>query len=282
MCEIGNTFANINYYNKEMKKGMEDKLFFIDKLPNNQNYCFVDFGCADGSMISALADIYRNTNEHQYMFIGYDISETMIDLARTNYSGPLYTTVKFTTSWNNVIEKMKSLGSIRYKKVLILSSVIHEVYSYADENHTVEDFWKKVLCSGFDYIIIRDMCPSNDINREADYSDVMKIQNNNHPDIKTELIDFCNKWGTITTYKNLIHFLLKYRWKVNWNREVNENYFPITIQDLFEKFREYSNIYTLHYFERFRVPFLDQCFKEDFNIELKDYTHIKAIYKAMK
>ena len=71
------------------------------------------------------------------------------------------------------------------------------------------------------------MCPSDDINRTADKSDVMKIRSKNHPVIKKELIDFSNKWGTIDNYKNLIHFLLKYRWKVNWNREVNENYFPI-------------------------------------------------------
>jgi hypothetical protein len=280
MSEIGNSFKSIQFYNKEMKKGMEDKLFFVDKLPKNQSYCFVDFGCADGSMISALAEIYKNTNQNQYKFIGYDISETMIDLARTNYSGPLYTSVKFTTNWNEVKSEMPFLKN--YKNVLILSSVIHEVYSYADENHTIDDFWKKVLCSGFDYIIIRDMCPSDDINRTSDKSDFMKISTNNHPDIKRELLDFCGHWGTIDNYKNLVHFLLKYRWKVNWNREVNENYFPITIQDLFEKFGEYSNVYILHYFERFRVPFLDQCFKEDFDIELNDYTHIKAIYEAMK
>ena len=280
MCEIGKSFTSINFYNKEMQKGMEDKLFFIDKLPKNQNYCFVDFGCADGSMINALSEIFRNTNQNQYKFIGYDISETMIDLARTNYSGPLYTTVKFTTDWDEVKSNMVYLNS--YKNVLILSSVIHEVYSYADKNHTVEDFWKKVLCSRFDYIVIRDMCPSDDINRKADYDDVKKIKNKWHPDINSELIDFCNKWGEIDNYKNMIHFLLKYRWNVNWNREVNENYFPITIQDLFEIFREYSNVYSLYYFERFRVPFLDKCFKEDFDIELKDYTHIKAIFEAMK
>lgn len=281
MSEIGNSFKSIQFYNKEMKKGMEDKLFFVDKLPKNQNYCFVDFGCADGSMISALTEIYKNTNQNQYKFIGYDISETMIDLARTNYSGPLYTTVKFTTNWNEVKSETPYFLK-KYKNVLILSSVIHEVYSYADENNTVDDFWKKVLCSGFDYIIIRDMCPSEDIDREADEEDIEKICTKNHPDIKRELMDFNVRWGTIDNYKNLIHFLLKYRWKVNWNREVNENYFPITIQDLFEKFREYSSVYSLHYFERFRVPFLDKCFKEDFDIELEDYTHIKAIFEVMK
>ena len=72
----------------------------------------------------------------------------------------------------------------------------------------------------------------------------------------------------------MIHFLLKYRWKVNWERECYENYFPITIQNLLEYFKNFN----IDYFERFRVPFLDKCIKKDYNIELEDYTHIKAIF----
>jgi hypothetical protein len=36
--------------------------------------------------------------------------------------------------------------------------------------------------------------------------------------------------------------------------------------------------YNLDYFERFRVPFLDKCIKEDIGIELDQCTHIKAIF----
>ena len=34
MCEIGKDFKNLNSYNSEMAKGMEDKLFFLNKLPD--------------------------------------------------------------------------------------------------------------------------------------------------------------------------------------------------------------------------------------------------------
>ena len=47
----GPYFKNIEEYNERMAKSMEDKLFFVEKLPSIQNYLFVDFGCADGSMI---------------------------------------------------------------------------------------------------------------------------------------------------------------------------------------------------------------------------------------
>lgn len=273
MCEIGEKFSNLTYYNDCMKKSMVDKLFFIDHLPKNQDFVFVDFGCADGTMINFLTELY-NGEKQENVYIGYDISDQMIDIAKTNYHGPMNFDVSFTTSWDNVVEKMKSLGSIRYKKVLILSSVIHEVYSYGDVN-SIHDFWEHVINSDFDYICVRDMCPYSDIDRNASYSDINKIYMKS--DCNWQIDHFENIFGKITNQKNLIHFLLKYRWKINWTREVHENYFPIYVGDLIDNITSNRN-YTIDYLERFRVPFLDKCIKEDFDIELKDFTHIKAIF----
>lgn len=273
MCEIGEKFSNLTYYNECMKKSMADKLFFIDHLPKNQNFAFVDFGCADGTMINFLTELY-NGEENDNVYIGYDISDQMINIAKTNYRGPVNADVTFTTSWDNVVEKMNFVGSTRYKKVLILSSVIHEVYSYGDIN-SIHDFWDHVINSEFDYICVRDMCPYSDIDRPSHWRDIDSIINNTQ--YKYALNDFEKKFGSITNQKNLVHFLLKYRWQINWNREVNENYFPIYVGDLIDNITS-EHGYTIDYLERFRVPFLDKCFKEDFDIELKDFTHIKAIF----
>jgi SAM-dependent methyltransferase len=277
MCEIGKKFSNIKYYNKEMQKGMEDKLFFVDRLPQDQDYVFVDFGCADGTMINALTEIYADNKDNHY--VGYDISETMIDIAKTNYHGPYGANVRFHSDWKDVqnhITVMKDTWGDKYKFVLILSSVIHEVYSYGDV-HSIHDFWDHTVNSDFDYIIVRDMCPSGDIDRDASSDLVEAIMSKRSVGIQLE--QFQNKWGSILNNKNLIHFLLKYRWKVNWGRELNENYFPIYVNDLIENMK--SN-YKIDYLERFRVPFLDKCFKNDFGIELNDYTHVKAIFSKLQ
>lgn len=271
MCEIGTKFANIQYYNKEMQKGMEDKLFFLDKLPTGKTYTFVDFGCADGAMINALTHILGI----KHLYIGYDISDTMINLARTNYNGPVDAEVQFTTNWEDVKEMMKDGNSHRDNTVLILSSVIHEVYSYGTDE-SIKEFWNNVLNSGFDYVVIRDMCPSADIETLASQKNIDKI--NYTIGSTKQVIEFCRTWGSLSSQKNLVHFLLKYRWKVNWKREVKENYFPITVEELLHKFLTGKNTFNIDYFERFRVPFLDKCIKEDFDIELEDYTHIKAIF----
>ena len=270
MCEIGKKFTDIQYYNKEMQKGMEDKLFFLDKLPKNNNYIFVDFGCADGSMINALSNILQGSYNR---YIGYDISETMIELAKTNYHGPVNANVIFTTKWNEVERHIEwTKICTEYKSVLILSSVIHEVYSYAKDENDITEFWNRVLNTGFDYVVIRDMCPSEDIDRRSDIHIEDKVRDK--ADIGL-LDEFENIWGLISNNRNMIHFLLKYRWKVNWKREVHENYFPISSNLLIQMFNDKFNI---DYFERFRVPFLDKCLKEDYDIELTDYTHIKAIF----
>lgn len=281
MCEIGKDFKNLNSYNLEMAKGMEDKLFFLNKLPNVDNgYLFVDFGCADGVMINTLINILGI--KHKY--IGYDISDAMINLAKTNYNGPIKGDVVFTTYWDDVMEEIKCTN--KSKTILILSSVIHEVYSYGTEE-SIKEFWHDVTNSKFDYIIIRDMCPSNTLTNDKEISHELhdkliygKDLKGNDTSYDHQVETFEKKFGSLWYERNMYHFLLKYRWKVNWERECNENYFPINYQDVFEKMKNTPSKYkyNLDYFERFRVPFLDKCIKEDIGIELDQFTHIKAIF----
>ena len=275
MAEVGIQFNNIQFYNKEMQKGMEDKLFFLNKLPKSETgYCFVDFGCADGAMINALTSI---CNIEKDFFIGYDISETMIELARTNYHGPTKAKVHFYSDWNSIYPGIVGMPQ---KTVLILSSVIHEVYSYGTDE-SVKEFWNNIINSGFDYIVIRDMCPSDTLTNKKEISHELhdKLVYNDAVTLM-EVDDFEKAHGSIWYEKNMYHFLLKYRWKVNWVRECAENYFPITYQEIFEHIKNTPAYYkyNVDYFERFRVPFLDKCIKEDFGIELDQYTHIKAIF----
>ena len=273
MSEIGKRFSDINYYNKQMSLGMEDKLFFVDKLPRHDKYLFVDFGCADGSMISQLCEIYKGGAG----FVGYDISEQMIDFAKTKFQGESKNVI-FTTSWDEVQQQLKYYTNT----VLILSSVIHEVYSYATKDSDIQEFWDRVLKSGFKYIVVRDMMlSSRTICREPNSDDVAKIRTNgNYID---QIQDFEEIWGPIEgSNKNLLHFLLKYRWKINWKREVNENYFPIIIEEFLAKMEDeaYSptDRYRLDYFEKFRIKFLEDRIYEDFHVNLEDTTHIKAIF----
>lgn len=277
--EVGKNFANIMSYNQNMAKGLEDKLFFVNQIDfkKNNSYLFVDFGCADGVLLNALYEIMEKGGINSY-FIGYDISDTMIELAKSKFNGN-GENVMFTANWLAVLEKMAAFSNM--KKVMILSSVIHEVYSYAEYDNDIDIFWDRVLNSNFDYICVRDMMVSNDIERRTDTDIYHKLNNycGIGMSLRKYLDEFENIWGrTHRSNKQFIHFLLKYRWRINWDREVHENYFPITVEEFLEKMSKYN----LVYFNRFRVPFLENCWKKDFDIEINDYTHIKTIFELKK
>ena len=277
--KIGIDFTDIISYTANMAKGMDDKLYFLSKInfEKGQRYFFVDFGCADGAMISAMYEILSSKGVYA-TYVGYDISDEMINLAKTKFDFDT-TDVMFTSNWNDVESALSE--NKYYTKVLILSSIIHELYSYSKYEEQITEFWNRVTNSGFDYVCLRDMMCSSDADRYTPNRILLrfnqKIENNKV--IQDLLKSFEDKWGSIEHNKNFMHFMLKYRWKINWDREVNENYFPRYLEEIMDKFAEK---YNTNYMERFRVPFLDECIKNDFDITLDDYTHVKAIFEKKK
>ena len=269
--EIGKHFANLASYNQNMALSLQDKLFFLEHLPHETGYLFVDFGCADGTLIDALYHMLPKGNK----YLGFDISETMIDLARTKMtSSPK--NVKFTADWEDVQRILTN--NPNEKKVLILSSVVHEVYSYGMSDD-IEKFWKRVLYTGFDYICVRDMMvPSSTYGEHTPNEWLNNIRWDAHNCVPSSRHEqFILKWGSLEIKRNALHYLLKYRWQINWEREVRENYFPVSIEDFLDQF---VGEYNLDYFQRFRIPFLDECIKKDFGIEFgdNDSTHIKVVF----
>ena len=270
--EVGKEFKDINMYNQNMAKHLEDKMFWYDRFKDD-GFVLVDFGCADGSIINQCCEFdkqYGCSNGHEY--VGYDISETMIDLAKTNFRGENSDNVMFTSSWDDVKKRLDTAN----RKILLLSSVIHEVYSYANGQEDIAEFWSRVLESGFDYIIVRDMMVSRDTMRQSTWPCCRNVLLNNVEGTKYELMlhQFEEKWGKCDVEKNRIHFLLKSNWVVNWEREVNENYFPIYV----ESFLNIMSPYNLDYLERFQVPYLKKQIFKNLHEVLCDNTHIKCIF----
>lgn len=283
MCEIGVNFNNLTFYNEQMRKSMEDKLFFLKQLPAEDNYVFVDFGCADGTMLNILSDMLEH-NRHKYSYIGYDISDTMINLAKANFHGDADTDIHYFTNWEDVEKQLETYithGTYYEQKkyVLILSSVIHEVYSYSNMKQILE-FWHHVTNTNFDYIVVRDMCPTKDIDRPTDEFMLHTLNNmiRVHKPYNTLINDFEAIYGSIENNKNFMHFLLKYRYQINWEREVKENYFPIYVEDLLTAITGEEK-YRIMYMKRFIVPFIKQQIYNDFRVDVRDFTHIKAIFK---
>ena len=250
-----NPIVNLDKYTSSMKTTLSDKLFFTELIESD---IYVDFGCADGSTLKALQNIYPNK-----ILIGYDINETMIQLAKKNTSKVLYFSDQ--SELIDYLNKYKHLS-----KCLILNSVLHEIYTYSSKEE-LEEFYKFVFSNIFDYISIRDMMCSLEDNSNVDTSLISKLYSfKNYTQVK----EFEKVWGKISSIRQLMHYLLKYRYIENWSRELYENYLPITIEEFLRLIPKNLNI---EYSQRFFIPFIHNKILEDFGIDFCEDTHIKLI-----
>lgn len=164
----------------------------MEKLPK-EDYLFVDFGCADGTLINELQKLVPGSS-----FVGYDLSEEMLQRARLKTP-----TVKYTNDWYEVIMEIKHSSK---KSVLILSSVIHEVYSYAESEQDIINFWSRVQHTGFDYIVVRDMIPDKSIDRKSEPDEEIKILRRCNRD---QLFEFESHFGLVSNNKKSCSFFIK-------------------------------------------------------------------------
>lgn len=236
-----------------MAKSCKDKLFFMNKISDVKN--IVDFGCADGTLIREMNKVMPDIK-----YIGYDINPEMVRIARSKSIGN--SNISFTNTFPESIYK---------NSLLNLSSVIHEVYSYCSNNE-IEEFWNNVFLSGFDYISIRDMCVLESVDRPTNKIDYWKLMNKVN---KNQIKEFESVWGSLMQNRNFLHFLMKYKYVENWDREVKENYFPITLKELIRKITGYEIVYIKCYC----LPYTKSMVEKDFGISIKDNTHVKLLLK---
>lgn len=256
--------ANIEIYNESMTKSLIDKLFFLDKIDNVK--CIVDYGCANGALIAFIAPLFPDI-----LFFGYDKNGMMIDSAieKNKNNKNAYFSQKINALDNFLNEKNLK----RSDCALLLSSIIHEIYSYLTKDE-VWDFWKYVNDSGFKYIIIRDMCVNEAADRSSLKEDVIKVKALSS---RSKLKQFESFFGSVDNNKNLIHYLLKTPFSENWEREVRENYLPHPVEYIAGMV--YNPEYELIYFDNYILPYVAERVKKDFDITIKDYTHVKFIWK---
>lgn len=244
---------DIEVYINRMQKSFMDKMFFIDKIFEPIEN-IVDFGCANGILIRAMHFLFP-----EYNYIGYDISEAMIKKAEV-----LVPECAFFTEWNKIEVPFE-------QSLLNISSTLHEVYSYGDET-SISEFWNRVFSSGFKYIAIRDMMLSDNIKLMSDEEDISKVKKL-YPN---KLNEYESIWGPVNIRFNLLHYLLKYSYTENWEREVRENYLPVTVEALLEKIPDdYEIVYKEHYV----LPYIKQQIKKDCGINLNEATHFKILLK---
>lgn len=246
---------NINRYNDRMRKGLQEKLFFLDYVKDTNTY--VDYGCADGTLLSAMKELNPNK-----VYLGFDNSEEQLKIEKS-----MHPYIPAFSDWSAIQSYIA-----RKDATLILSSVIHEVYSYSNAAE-IKEFWRRVFESNFKYIAIRDMTISAKNAFEIiDLPSVEKIRG--HVQYTEMLEEFETKWGKIDIGKNYLHWLLKFHYRDNWLHENSENYLPICMDTLLELI---PDTYRIPYMEQSQLPYLRWKAKETFGIDMKFPSHIKLL-----
>ena len=273
--EIGKDFKDLQSYNSAMGRAVDEKLFFLDKLGLDTNFCIVDFGCADGTVLQEIERRVPSKEGFYRGFVGFDISETMIKLAKEKWSGQTYD-VKFTSNWDEVQTVISLCKKKEIPIILLLSSVLHEVYSYGREQD-IETFWQRINNCEADVVVFRDMMWSTAYrNWDVGYwADKIRYWHDKQT-ADFRLPEFEKKWGSINVPSNLVHYLLKYQWQVNWERENNEDYLPISLSQFLEKM---ETAYEPSYLEHYVLPYLQRKVAQDWCIDLDIPTHLKAIFR---
>lgn len=244
-------------YNHEMRKALMDKLFFLDKIDVD---VIVDYGCADGALISFVEKMFPKIK-----CIGYDISEVELSIAAQNVKSPLF------SDWKKLEAYLKANYSNK-KIAVVCNSLIHEVYSYSSFT-AIDIFWKSIFSDLFDYIVIRDMMLNEKSHRRSDFLSETKVRKSAD---SVQLADFESKWGSICDNKNLIHYIMKYRYESNWAREVNENYLPLTFESVLKIIPQSHEI---TFVDHFTLDFLRKDAIQKFDVHIQDNTHAKFILR---
>src|SRR5215211_6123493 len=110
---------DLDRYNREMAKGIFDKLFFVDHIEAD---VIVDYGCANGAMLGILARLFP-----EKVYIGFDISEAEVTAARASHEG-----ITFTSDWNEVLDALRRFVGRDQKIAVTCSSIVHEVLTYGN------------------------------------------------------------------------------------------------------------------------------------------------------
>lgn len=258
-----NQISDLDVYNLRMTKSMIDKLFFLDMSVNLEGV--LDFGCADGTLLRHVDAFCPGLK-----LVGYDLDPEMVRLAASQFPKAC-----FSSDWQAAVDAAFS-GGVGSNICLNLSSVIHEVYSYSGAEG-IDTFWKRAYGSGFEYIAIRDMMLSESADRVTPIRDEMRVRTSRGH--AKQLREFEAIHGSIANNKNFLHFLMKYQYLENWEREVAENYLPLSTTRFFEMM---PTDYEVVIYNRYSLPYLGYCVKRDFNVEIADDTHVKILLRRKR
>ena len=266
-------------YLDRMRKSFPDKAWFVLLLKNRKDIkSIVDFGCADGSFIKFLEKrLLKVRPDIVPCVIGVEEQRTFLRMCHDNDVPAI-----------DDIQKASDHVSPS-ESLLVFNSVLHEVAHYGNLAFLLH----QARSLGFRAIAIRDMKAGGDIWRyDADME--RRLRNavgeiwmpGGKGQVTGRLDDFEKHWGSIADGYKAVHFLLKYFYEENWDRELPENYLSVDWRWLYGEIRNMGGDVAV--WKEYRLPWLTKKWLNDFDDErLYDWfgllrTHVKIFIEFPK
>lgn len=249
-------------YNVRLAKHAQQKAQFMALPIVKAQRCgvWVDYGCADGQVTK---------------FISYECDEAIGYDRHASEKWPQYglSNLQFAYTFDRLMEKLNSLSpATRNDGVgVFLGSILHEIYS----EHLDYALWDRVNELQPKIVVIRDMClwPEPPLQIREMLAD--KIRETAQEMYPEHWRSFTMKWGW--SWKHCVHWLLKYRYRGNWEYEMLEDYMVVTPKMLVDTMASHG-YYPLH-LEAKRVSFIEEQWVRDFGLDIEHPTHVVAVFK---
>ena len=276
-------FTNVKAYNSEMAKSAYDKLGFVDKIFDHISM-IIDFGCADGSVTRMIRQFY----DKKTVIVGYDLPE-IIEAQATDADN----NILFTSSLEYIANLYDEVGG---KVLLVMNSVVHEIYNYMSPIERRELFDKLFSIIPIDYIWFRDMY-IEDIYGDMNFAKSTRISvdtilewlrghyDNDEDPLTDKFFDFIKynhydrdecEWIPLEEF---IHFLMKCRY-ANWDKELKEDYIILSRDNgyNFINFMDTLDVYGFYVDTKvsYILPYINYINKKDFSIDIEDNYHIST------
>ena len=253
-------------YLKRMSSVEDEKMFWFEQVADSVD-TIIDFGASDGTLIDWIQA--RKKKEYHFIAVENDAQfQSMLKLKGIETIAEINQIKKGKIDWD--------------RTAIVLSSVIHEIFSYLHYGEAMH-LLVQIKSLGAKYLCIRDMV--FDLCEKDSFHIADQITINQFCDqmkksqYQKAFESYCGYWGAVGNAYQIKHFLMKYKYQENWDRELKEWYLPLSSQEYCAIFAgdgyqiDFCNVYTNSY--------LKQIIGEDFAIDLTYPTHIQLITKKV-
>lgn len=240
--------ADEKVYLSRMKESMtrEEKLFFLDYLNMQDFDAVVDYGGADGTLLSIVKEFVRPDCEL------YCIDEYSYGIANHTYN--------ITDNRITYGDEAQAMGwTIGKKYLLIFSSVLHEMMGLPALG----------LILGAQAVAIRDMNFDKLLVDEPHRKEIEGI--------RTQLRNAYTTYET-PTLADAYQLLLKYTYEENYEKESAEDYFCNLAKSLIDRLFVWQRGFKCLCHQTYILPYIKKRVKKDWGIEMKYPTHLKSLW----